>query len=706
MNFQRYCARIAICLVLGAGRLGGAPFISSFTPNYGASNDPANITINGGGFYPGTVVVKFNGVQDPSAAATDTSGTAITAHVRPGTPKGTGPVFVSINGVMAPTNNGVVFTVIGPSDPYAASFSPATGVAGSTVVTLTGTHFTGTTAVKFNGGSASFVPPTVDTTLTATVPNGASTGPISVEKTGASTFVSTTNFFFYPTITSFAPASGRAGTNVVIKGNSFTGAIAVKFGAVNAAGFSVDSNSQITATAPASVATGPIEVDAPAGNFSTSTNFVVQPTVSGFSPGFGSVGTSVTVSGANFNVGTPSVKFGGVAAAAPTGVTFGQLTVLVPAGATNAPITVTTSDGLATSSQTFYVPATIASFTPTNSAPGTTVVITGSNFLGATQVNFNGLPASSFTASNNSTIGAMVPAGLTTGPISVTTPAGAVTNAALLFYAAPSITSFTPTHGVPGNSVLISGVNFLGATVVSFNGTNASFTVTNNTTIGATVPANAQSGPITVVAPAGTNTTTAAFTLDYMSDVGVNLVGAPNPVFIGSNLLYTLSVFNNGPFAAPNVMLTETLPASVTLKTATTTQGSLNTNGNPILGTLGTLASGGAVTVQLTVVPHAAGAITNAASVSSDNPDPAPANNTSNLVTTVWPLPLLSINLATNLVKVSWPAPLSNFTLQYKTALGGNGPWTNNPAARSVFGNAISVTETNLGTARFYRLTN
>src|SRR5205814_1072275 len=139
------------------------------------------ITITGSGFFPGTLVVKFNGVRDTTAAA-DGTGTSIQAHVAPGTPNGTAPVFVSVNGVQAPTNSGPYFTVIGPNDPFVDGFSPSTGDnPGTTQVTITGIHFTGITGVKFNGASASFSPVTVDNSFTATLPVSATTGPITVQ---------------------------------------------------------------------------------------------------------------------------------------------------------------------------------------------------------------------------------------------------------------------------------------------------------------------------------------------------------------------------------------------------------------------------------------------------------------------------------------------------------------------------------------------
>jgi hypothetical protein len=83
------------------------------------------------------------------------------------------------------------------------------------------------------------------------------------------------------------------------------------------------------------------------------------------------------------------------------------------------------------------------------------------------------------------------------------------------------------------------------------------------------------------------------------------------------------------------------------------------------------------------------------------------ANNSASINTTVWPLPFLSItNLMSNsLLRVSWPAPLSSFTLQFNTNLSTN-LWNNDAGAKVVSGTNVSVIETNIGTAKFFRLTN
>ena len=64
-----------------------------------------------------------------------------------------------------------------------------------------------------------------------------------------------------PTVTGISPSSGTTagGASVVITGTNFTGVTAVKFGSVNATNFTVNSNTQITATSPAGAA-GTVDV--------------------------------------------------------------------------------------------------------------------------------------------------------------------------------------------------------------------------------------------------------------------------------------------------------------------------------------------------------------------------------------------------------------------------------------------------------------
>lgn len=71
--------------------------------------------------------------------------------------------------------------------------------------------------------------------------------------------------------------------------------------------------------------------------------------------------------------------------------------------------------------------------------------------------------------------------------------------------AAPVISSFSPVEvcNTGSQQIVITGLNFTGATSVTIDGAAASFVVNSNTQITATVPATATSGLITVTTPSG-----------------------------------------------------------------------------------------------------------------------------------------------------------------------------------------------------------
>ena len=77
---------------------------------------------------------------------------------------------------------------------------------------------------------------------------------------------------------------------------------------------------------------------------------------------------------------------------------------------------------------------------------------------------------------------------------------------------APTITGFTPTSGVTGSSVTITGSALTGATAVTFGGLKATFTVRSSTQIETTVPNGALAGTIAVTTPVKTGTSKSDFT--------------------------------------------------------------------------------------------------------------------------------------------------------------------------------------------------
>jgi uncharacterized repeat protein (TIGR03803 family) len=217
---------------------------------------------------------------------------------------------------------------------------------------ILGQGFTGTTAVSFNGIAAKF-DNVSDTYMTATVPTGALTGPVTVT-TFSSSLKSDRNFLVTPQIASFAPTSGVVGTSVTITGVSLTQTTAVTIG-TKPASFAVDSDTQITATVPAGAKTGTTITVTTAGGAATSkAKFTVVPEVTSFTPTSGPTGTSVTITGNSFT-GTTKVTFGGVAATSYKAKSDTTVDALVPTGAVTGPIAVTTAGGTGTSTTKFTV---------------------------------------------------------------------------------------------------------------------------------------------------------------------------------------------------------------------------------------------------------------------------------------------------------------------------------------------------------------
>ena len=118
----------------------------------------------------------------------------------------------------------------------------------------------------------------------------------------------------------------------------------------------------------------------------------------------------------------------------------------------------------------------------------------------------------------------------------------------------PVITSFTPTFGNNGTSVIITGTNFTGTTSVNFGGVQAtSFSVSNATSISAIVGSGA-SGDVKITTPSGT-ATLAGFiynkTLPTISSFFPTTATTTNLVTIkGTNFIGTTAVSFGGSLAA------------------------------------------------------------------------------------------------------------------------------------------------------------
>jgi hypothetical protein len=249
--------------------------------------------------------------------------------------------------------------------PTVSTVSPSSGPpTGGTSVTITGSGFTGATAVAFGGVAATNVAVKSGTKIVATAPAHPA-GVTNVRVTapgGQSVVVTPADQFTYvavPVVSKVSPASGSpaGGTSVTITGSGFTGATAVAFGGVAASNVVVVSGTKTTASSPAhAAATTNVRVTGPGGQSAVVTpddQFAYQvtvPKVTNLAPTSGPVagGTSVTITGTAFTP-TATATFGaGHPASSVTHVSSTELIVVSPphpATKSYVSVTVTTAAG-------------------------------------------------------------------------------------------------------------------------------------------------------------------------------------------------------------------------------------------------------------------------------------------------------------------------------------------------------------------------
>ncbi len=205
--------------------------------------------------------------------------------------------------------------------PVVSSILPTSGPAGGyTNVTVTGTGFTGTVAVRFGGVDAVSFVVNSNTSITAQTPPGSLGATVSVEvidvegsDTLPSAFTYTTNPA--PSISSVSPPSGTkdGGTVVVISGASVLGVTSVTFDGIAGTDLELAGPTELTVTTPAH-ALGAVDVVA-FGNGSSSIpgGFTYINTGSFLSVGTGVAGT----------LGTPQLLgFGDLAPGSSKGFTI------------------------------------------------------------------------------------------------------------------------------------------------------------------------------------------------------------------------------------------------------------------------------------------------------------------------------------------------------------------------------------------------
>jgi len=438
------------------------PNITSLSPASGVVG--TSVVITGTNFGTAVGTVAFNGT---AGTPTSWSATRVVVPVPAGATSGN--VVLTDPGV---PSNGVAFTVTTPdtTPPVAAITSPVNNatLSGTTTITASATDNVAVASVQFkvdnaNSGAAVPTAPYSATLVTTTLTNGNhSLSAVATDTSGnvatsATVTVNVNNAKAAPSITSLNPTSGLVGASVTITGANLgatQGTSSVTFNGATAAptGWSATS---VVVPVPTGATTGNVvvTVGSAASNGVSFTVTVPAPSITSLSPTSGLVGSSVTITGANFGAtqGTSAVKFNGMVAT-PTSWSAPTVVVPVPAGTTTGNVVVTVG-GVASNGVTFTVTIpgpSITSLNPTSGLVGASVTISGANFgptQGTSSVSFNGIAATPTSWATGS-IGLTVPTGATTGSVVVTVGGAASNGVSFAVTApAPSLASLSPASG-------------------------------------------------------------------------------------------------------------------------------------------------------------------------------------------------------------------------------------------------------------------
>ncbi|MGP3967554.1 IPT/TIG domain-containing protein [Streptomyces sp. 6N223] len=339
-----------------------------------------------------------------------------------------------------------------PDPPTVQSVSPASGpTTGGNAVAVTGTNFTGATAVRFGERASPAFTVNSATRITAIAPQGSGTVQVTV-----TTPAGTSNGLPYgyvtvapPKVTHVSPDQGPSsgGNTVTITGTALSGATAVTFGGIPSSSFTVTSDQRLTAVVPPD-GTGPVDVivTTPAGASAPGVlyYYVAAPVLVAVLPGAGPAGggNTVTITGSGL-IETSQVRFGDAPAASFTVLSDERITATVPPGVPGAAeLTVVTPGGTSNALHYLYLDAPQVSALQPDAGPatgGNSVTLSGSGLGRATEVLFGTLPAP-FTIVSDTHVVATAPPGAP-GPVGVvlSTPGGTTSPLTYTRLAGPEI---------------------------------------------------------------------------------------------------------------------------------------------------------------------------------------------------------------------------------------------------------------------------
>ncbi|MFJ7244740.1 PxKF domain-containing protein [Kitasatospora sp. NPDC098652] len=196
------------------------PAVTGLAPDHGPTTGGTTVTLTGSHLY-GTTGVSFDGA--PAGSFTVVNDTTVTATA-PAHAAGTANVSLTARGRTATAG---AYTYQAPA-PVVTGVAPAQGpLAGGNTVTITGSNFTGATAVTFGSTPAAAFTVDTDTRITATAPAASGVGAVGVTvTTPGGTSTAAQYGYVYPFSGFQAPVANPPAVNAIKAGR----AVPIQFG--------------------------------------------------------------------------------------------------------------------------------------------------------------------------------------------------------------------------------------------------------------------------------------------------------------------------------------------------------------------------------------------------------------------------------------------------------------------------------------------
>ena len=195
------------------------------------------------------------------------------------------------------------------------------------------------------------------------------------------------------------------------------------------------------------------------------------------------------------------------------------------------------------------------------------------------------------------------------------------------------------------------------------------------------------------------NTVTIITGVGQAADLALGMSAKPADVVIGSNVTFVVSITNNGPNVATNVLVTQNLnPVQPMLTNYTSMPATITVNGGTLTCVFDNIPVNAVATITTVVQSTRLATLTGTASVAAAQADPVPGNNSASASATVDPayvqFVLAGVSLVTNSSPNGWLSPGDTATVQFRLENRGNVPNTNLVASLQASGGIIPSSPT------------